>query len=305
MATPINNATYTAMPRKFQSKNPIIKDATLEAYDMVLPGQAQPTTLVTHKGLTRWLAENQAIYQIEEDLEIHESDGTYAVTCRLKSPILKNVAMVGSATKDNVNSEIGRNFMAEMASNRAFDRALLMYLAIDCMSESEIDPKEGTFVPPELSEKEGNGSETEVKDVESFIRHRQPTPIAPPQEVKTAPPVQQEKPEKPAVTTEKTEVSIDQATKNELYDAAGGPLTEAEVKALRDTIIEKNSSGFNGKPLGFMIDSLPMLNADQASRAKKELYYMMTETPYKAKLIRYLKQIDLLGVSKKGTYYVK
>ena len=296
---------YSAVPTVFRSTNPLIATVTLDMYTLVTDtddGGSRPVPVVTHQSLLSWYRTNMLRFGIRKSVEVvSSSNDLKIVRCTLESPILGHTEALGEASFSNLTTRISRDHPASMAENRAFDRAVMDYLALDTQVYSSSDEIRGSIETPESAE--------------CFVRNRTANPSLEAPAGQSAPPPVPEKPVSsvPPVPPVSAAPAEPAARPDLLKEIAEHPCSDAEIQWFLPRTLNLYNSNYNGQSFGSLLDKLfTMHDRNERGELAKTFYKFMrlpvrgeTEKAKEIQILKYyLYSRNVLAVSREGALYI-
>ena len=303
---------YSAVPTTFSSSNPLISSVILDMYTIVTEeenGSKTKVPVVTHQSLLNWYRTNMLRFGIRKTVDILNcTPDARVVKCALDSAILGHTEALGEASASNLATRISMDHPNSMAENRAFDRAVMDYLALDTTVYSRSDEIRGTVQNPASEE--------------CFVRRTPETKQSLPQE--SAPKAEENPAPVPARKPDSAPVAAQPAPAPDpapilpprpdlLKEIAEHPCSADDVVWLTGRTLNLYNSVFNGRNMGQLLDLLfatPDLR-ERGELAKTFYKYMRlpvrgdTEKAREITVLKYyLYSKGVLAVSRDGALYI-
>ena len=138
-------------------------NATIEVSTFEAMEDGETVMILSHEALENIIhnnvpAANCVTYHYEK---IHFAPGHCVFSCTMSDKSGRSIQTIGEATAASLETEMAQKYPATMACKRAFDRAAIRFLGLDCdgrtLSNAEVDPQS-------LANPEGSLSEASVAD---------------------------------------------------------------------------------------------------------------------------------------------
>lgn len=295
---------YSAVPTTFTSNNPLIGSVILDMYTIrteTETGSKTTVPVVTHQSLLNWYRANMIRFGIRKTIEVASCTADLKVVrCILDSSILGHTESLGEASPSNLVTRVSMEHPNSMAENRAFDRAVMDFLALDTLVYSSSDEIRGIVEEPEQKE--------------CFTRTppRQ-IPAPGPQPLSASPASNVKKPEMTKLQSAKPIPAAAAQQADVLQEIAGNPASDEDIGWLMGRTLNLYNSVFNGKNVGTLLEKMFSCQdkTERGELAKTFCKYMrlpVRNDSEKAKEIRILKywlySRNVLAVSKEGALYI-
>ena len=298
---------YSAVPTTFNSSNPLIASVILDMYTIVTEGENGSKTkvpVVTHQSLLNWYRANMLRFGIRKSVDVLNcTPDSRVVRCSLDSAILGHTEALGEASSSNLATRISMDHPNSMAENRAFDRAIMDYLALDTLVYSSSDEIRRTVQEP--------------PSPECFVR-RSPENAPASASVPAPAPVPATEPVSAPVSTQPPAAPVPPAPvsppkPNPLKEIMEHPFSEEDIAWLTGRTLNLYNSVFNGRKIGQLLDQL-FATPDLTERGElAKTFYKYMRLPVRgdtekareiAVLKYYLYSRGVLAVSREGALYI-